>query len=288
MMMKKLTALISVFVISLTLFSVTVSAKKYDEDKVFISDKEGYLSESEFSDIVDTAEKLSDKTGYNVGIIITDDIGSKSPMAFSDDAYMDVFTKNSDGFMILLNNDTYEDHISTAGNAILMYSDARLNNVLDSAGSYLKEEDFYSALKVMLGRLDSYYDEGVPPENEGYTKDDIENAVKQDFIGRLINIVHRMGILFVIFIVVSVVTFFIIKSSYRFKTAESARTYVNKSETFFREKSDTFIREYTTSHKISSSSSGGGRSGGGGGRVGGSSVHRSSGGGSFGGASRKR
>ncbi|MBP0959446.1 MAG: TPM domain-containing protein [Oscillospiraceae bacterium] len=288
MMMKKLTAFISVLVISLSLFSVSVSAKRYDEGKVFVSDKESYLSDSEFDDIVDTAEKLSDKTGYNVGIIITDDIGSKSPVAFSDDAYMDVFSKNSDGFMILLNNDTYEDHISTAGNAILMYSDARLMNTLDSAGSYLKEEDFYSALKTMLGKLDSYYDAGVPAENEGYTKDDIENATGQDFLGRLINIFHKLGISFVIFIVVSIVTFFIVKSSYRFKTAESARTYVNKSETFFREKSDTFIREYTTSHKISSDSSGGGSRGGGSGRVGGSSVHRSSGGGSFGGASRKR
>ncbi len=286
-MMKKITAFISVLVISLTLFSVSVSAKRYDEGKVFVSDKESYLSNSEFDDIVDTAEKLSDKTGYNVGIIITDDIGSKSPVAFSDDAYMDVFTKNSDGFMILLNNDTYEDHISTAGNAILMYSDARLMNTLDSAGSYLKEEDFYSAIKVMLGKLDSYYDAGVPSENEGYTTKDIYDATGQDFLGRLINIVHRLGILFVIFIVVSIITFFIIKSSYRFKTAESARTYVNKSETFFREKQDTYIREYTTSHKISSSSSGGG-SRGGSGRVGGSSVHRSSGGGSFGGASRKR
>lgn len=286
-MMKKITAFISVLVISLTLFSVSVSAKRYDEGKVFVSDKESYLSDSEFDDIVDTAEKLSDKTGYNVGIIITDDIGSKSPVAFSDDAYMDVFTKNSDGFMILLNNDTYEDHISTAGNAILMYSDARLMNTLDSAGSYLKEEDFYSAIKVMLGKLDSYYDAGVPSENEGYTTKDIDDATGQDFLGRLINIVHRLGILFVIFIVVSIVTFFIIKSSYRFKTAESARTYVNKSETFFREKQDTYIREYTTSHKISSDSSGGG-SRGGSGRVGGSSVHRSSGGGSFGGASRKR
>lgn len=287
-MMKRLITLISVLLISLTLFSVTVSAKRYDEEKVFVSDKEGYLSDSEFDDIVDTAEKLSDKTGYNVGIIITDDIGSKSPVAFSDDAYMDVFKKDSDGFMILLNNDTYEDHISTSGNAILMYSDARLMNTLDSAGSYLKEEEFYSALKVMLTKLDSYYDAGVPAENEGYTKDDIKDATGQDFLGRLINIVHRLGILFVIFIVVSIVTFLIVKSSYRFKTAESARTYVNKSETFFREKQDIYIREYTTSHKISSDSSGGGSRGGGGGRVGGSSVHRSSGGGSFGGASRKR
>lgn len=287
-MMKRLITLISVLLISLTLFSVSVSAKRYDEGKVFVSDKEGYLSDSEFDNIVDTAEKLSDKTGYNVGIIITDDIGSKSPVAFSDDAYMDVFKKDSDGFMILLNNDTYEDHISTSGNAILMYSDARLMNTLDSAGSYLKEEEFYSALKVMLGKLDSYYDAGVPSENEGYTTKDIDDATGQDFLGRLINIVHRLGILFVIFIVVSIVTFLIVKSSYRFKTAESARTYVNKSETFFREKQDIYIREYTTSHKISSDSSGGGSRGGGGGRVGGSSVHRSSGGGSFGGASRKR
>lgn len=285
-MMKRLITLISVLLISLTLFSVTVSAKRYDEEKVFVSDKESYLSDSEFDDIVDTAEKLSDKTGYNVGVIITDDIGSKSPVAFSDDAYMDVFKKDSDGFMILLNNDTYEDHISTSGNAILMYSDERLMNTLDSAGSYLKEEEFYSALKVMLTKLDSYYDAGVPAENEGYTKDDIKDATGQDFLGRLINIIHRLGILFVIFIVVSIVTFFIIKSSYRFKTAESARTYVNKSETFFREKQDIYIREYTTSHKISSDSSGGGSRGGR--RVGGSSVHRSSGGGSFGGASRKR
>lgn len=288
MMMKKITAFISVLVISITLFSVSVSAKRYDEEKVFVSDKESYLSDSEFDDIVDTAEKLSDKTGYNVGIIITDDIGHKSPMAFSDDAYMDVFGKDSDGFMILLNNDTYEDHISTSGNAILMYTDIRLGNILDSAGDYLEEEDFYSALRTMLGRMNNYYDEGIPPENEGYTKDDIKDAAGQDFLGRLINIVHRLGILFVIFIVVSVITFLIIKSSYRFKTAESARTYVNKSETFFREKQDIYIREYTTSHKISSNSSGGGSRGGGSGRVGGSSVHRSSGGGSFGGASRKR
>ena len=281
-MMKKITAFISVLVISLTLFSVSVSAKRYDEGKVFVSDKESYLSDSEFDNIVDTAEKLSDKTGYNVGIIITDDIGSKSPVAFSDDGYMDVFSKNSDGFMILINNDTYEDHISTSGNAILMYSDARSRNILDSAGSYLKEEDFYSALKTMLTKFDSYYDAGVPSENEGYTKADIEDAV-----GKGINILHQLSISFVIFIVVSIITFFIVKSSYRFKTAESARTYVNQSETFFREKSDTFIREYTTSHKISSDSSGGG-SRGGSGRVGGSSVHRSSGGGSFGGASRKR
>lgn len=280
-MMKKITAFISVLVISLTFFSVNISAKRYDEEKVFVSDKKGYLSNSEFDDIVDTAESLSDKTGYNVGIIITDDIGHKSPVAFSDDAYMDVFKKDSDGFMILINNDTYEDYISTSGNAILMYTDARIENILDSAGSYLKDEEFHPALKAILTKFDSYYEDGIPPENEGYTKADINKAV-----GKGINILHQLGISFVVFIIVSVITFFIIKSSYRFKTAESAKTYVNKSDTFFKEKTDTYIREYTTSHKISSGSSGGGRSGGG--RVGGSSVHRSSGGGSFGGAGRKR
>ena len=39
-MMKKITAFISVLVISLTLFSVSVSAKRYDEGKVFVSDNE--------------------------------------------------------------------------------------------------------------------------------------------------------------------------------------------------------------------------------------------------------
>lgn len=282
-MMKKIVLFITLVFMSVSLLSVNVYANKYDEGKVFISDKKEYLSDDEFETAVNIAESFSKKSGYNVGIIITDDINGKKPVVFSDKAYADTFGKNTDGIMILINNDTFEDHISTSGSAILMYSDKRIDKVFDTASPYLKNEDFSGAVNIMLDTLDDFYDDGVPSENKGYTEEDIYKATATG-----LNILQRLLAMTVVFFVVSLITFLIIKSSYRFKKAESARTYVNQSNTFFREKSDTYIREYTTSHRISSGSSGGGGSSRGSGRVGGSSVHRSSGGGSFGGGSRKR
>lgn len=282
-MMKKIFLFIALIFMSFSLLSVDVYANKYDEGKVFVSDKKEYLSDSEFENAVNIAKSLSSKSGYNVGVIITDDINGKTPVAFSDKAYSDVFGKNTDGIMILINNDTMEDHISTSGNAILMYTDKRLDKVFDNAYPYLKNEDFSGGVNIMLGTLEDFYDDGIPSENMGYTEEDIYKATE---VG--LNIFQNLLSMIVVFFVVSLITFLIIKSTYKFKKAESARTYVNQSNTFFREKSDTYIREYTTSHRVSSSSSGGGSSSRGSGRVGGSSVHRSSGGGSFGGSSRKR
>ena len=53
----------------------------------------------------------------NICIVITDDIGSKSPMEYVDDFYDD-YTINTDGVLLLINNDTKIDWISTSGSAI--------------------------------------------------------------------------------------------------------------------------------------------------------------------------
>lgn len=276
--MKKLCFMLSLFTAVVMLLPVAVSAKEYKSEKVYISDSFNHLTETELDEVAEKAESFAEKTGYNVGVVITDDIGSKSEVAYSDDSYEKVFGKNVDGVMILINNDTYVDHISTARNAIIMFDDRRIASILAYAHGNLKDENFAAAIDDILYKMNEFYDEGEPESNSDYYYNDITDEIERKFpIGTFLMIFVP------VFLVSSVVIFFCIKMSYRFKKAEAARVYMNSSATFFREKSDTFIREYTTSHRISSDSSGGG-----GGGFSGSSTHHSSGGGTFGGGSAHR
>lgn len=70
----------------------------------------------------------------------------------------------------------------------------------------------------------------------------------------------------VIGLIAALITFFAVKSHYKFKSALSPTTYINRKNLVFHNQYDHFVREYTTKVKIESSSGGGGGSRGGGGR----------------------
>ena len=80
-------------------------------------------------------------------------------------------------------------------------------------------------------------------------------------------------------IVIALIMFFSIKSTYKFKKSCDSSVYVERNETDFTVRDDRFIRQYTTKTKIESSSSSGGSHHSGGG---------SHGGGSHGGGGRHR
>ncbi len=171
------------------------------------------------------------------------------------------------------------DFIYTRNLARFYYTDGenngsdRIQEIFDEINPYLPRgnEDIPGAVEEFLGQLEWHYDLGpdydyyyyVPDSAQYVTLDSDENQVFSDSAPKKWGLAILIGM--IASLIISLITFFCIKSHYRFKSAPSSLHYLSCENARLGPPSDVFIRKYQTRHKIERSSSGGGRSGGGGG-----------------------
>lgn len=131
-------------------------------------------------------------------------------------------------------------------------------------------EDPYTAIKVFTEDLEYFYSYGPSDLNYYYIKDTGKYvSMKSD--GSLVHSDSRpknwgksIIIGAVLSLIATLITFFCIKSHYKFKSAPSSLEYLRRDNIKMGERSDIFIRKYQIRTKKASSSSGGGGGGGGG------------------------
>jgi len=229
-----------------------------------IDDKADLLTDSEEQELEQIQQKLADKTGWNIVVVVSDGHGSKSAMSFTDDLYDETFGINTDGIAFLYDmNDRY---LSTSGIAINYLNDSRIEYILDEVDEYYYNKDDYGALKAFYSDIEYFYDQGIRSDNYVYEGEYSGGEVistkvsTQVFIG------------FVAGIIAALIGISIVIRRYKFHHAPSANSYLNRGTVNFYRRSDMFVREFTTRTRISSDSGGGG-----------SSTHHSSGGGTHGG-----
>lgn len=155
----------------------------------------------------------------------------------------------------------------------------RIQDIFSEINPYLPrcEEDIPGAVEKFLSELEFYYNYGpdtsyyyyVPDTGKYVTIDDSGNQVFSDSPPREWGLALGIGI--VVSLIITLITFFCIKSHYRFKDAPSSLHYLSFEGAKINVRSDTFLRKYQTRRKIEHSSGGGGggfsgtSSGGGGG-----------------------
>jgi uncharacterized protein len=229
-----------------------------------INDTANLLTDAQEQELEQIQQKLADKTGWNIIVVVSDGYGSKSAMAFTDDLYDETFGINTDGIAFLYDmNDRY---LSTSGIAINYLNDSRIEQILDDVDKYYYDKKDYEALKALYSDIEYYYDQGIRSDNYVYEgtysgEEAISTKVAtQVFIG------------FVAGVIAALIGVSIVIRRYKFHQVPSANSYLNRGTVNFYRRSDMFIREFTTRTRISSDSGGGG-----------SSTHHSSGGGSHGG-----
>ena len=254
--LKKISAVLSVVI--LLVFSVVpvnaenvlsdVSEGKYifDLDNSLAAEDEKYLSGE--------LDRISKMTRLNIAVVITDDLGGKSSQSYADDFYDELFGINTDGILLLLDNQTQWDHISTSGKAIELFSDSYIDVMFEKITPYLKADDYCGAINRFFSLCD-------------ISKQRTSRTVKITLVGA------------VIALVVSGITCGAIAHGYKSHPKYSPRNYVADNETKFRVSNDTFRCQYTNKVKIETSS---------GTRNGGSSTHTSRSGGTHGGGSHHR
>jgi len=149
--------------------------------------------------------------------------------------------------------------MSTTGKAISVYTDTRIDSILDSV-AYKKNDGYYEMFNAFIEKSNYYASEGIPTYND-------YNDTGIDWSKTLIISV----------IIPTVIIIILILKNKMVKAATHASEYLVKDSVVINKKNARFVTTHTTSVRINDSSSSGG----------GSSTHRSSSGRSHGGGGRR-
>lgn len=189
-----------------------------------------------------------------------------STMAYADDFYdYNGFGigSNFDGVIFVLDFTFWQNGdiwMSTTGKAIDVYTDNRINSILDSVVAK-KNYGYYEMFNTFIEKSNYYAKEGIPVYDS--TLEDRNSAWK--------------GIIIFSLVIPSVIILILVLKNKMVKKSTTASIYLLKDSVVINKRSDRFITTHTTSVRINDSSS----------SSGGSSTHRSSSGRSHGGGGRR-
>lgn len=237
-----------------------------------LEDYQDALSSSEESELLSVMQSTADNIGANVGVVLTNGIGSGNEERYTDDFLSDSFGYDSSSIVLMLvrAGTGEQDWISCSNHAYDIYG-RKIDSIFDAVYDGLDSgggDNYPAAIRKFCTYLENH--------QLAYAGDSSDDGVSFS-----LNIGNLAGVILALIIAVSVVNG--MSAGYKKKAPVSARAYIEGSMTKITERKDMFLREYTTSHRISSSSSGGSH---GGGHSGGGGHSRSGGHGGGGGRHR--
>ena len=258
---------------------VDASEKIYDFADLF--------SDSEELNLYDEAIDFIEDNQMDMVIVTINENNKTSSQAYADDFYdYNDFGvgSNFDGLLFLIDMDERMMYISTTGKAISIYTDYRIERMLDDAYNYISNEQYYETASSFINSAYKYAKIGVGnnqlPAVDG---SDYNSDVDYDYIDFIEYMEKETDSsdtwVIISSIILSTVIIVIAASRHRtVKKATHAREYLINGSFKLTNKTDRFITSNTTKVYVppASSSSGGG-----------ASTHRSSSGRSHGGGGRK-
>lgn len=267
---KNMSALILVLPIlmaALFFFDTRALAAKASAN-VAIGDFDNRLTDNQENELRTLMQAAAEKTGLNIGIVITGELNGRSDEGFTRAFGLSAFG-DSDWVVLMLFNSydrpgytSYTDVISRnrkADDRLKRYDKQMLDNIYDilehNAYKDYNNEDiyhlfnYYGACKVFVS--------------------DVEKLGSDSFATQLwVFVEYHMGQVMLGAVIAAIITVIIVTSTikgYKKVKPISASNYIDQSRTRITRQVDQFVREYTTSVSISSSHSGGHGGGGGGG-----------------------
>ena len=275
-MKRYIILLMTIIMINLNVYteaSANLATPKVDaSEKIY--DFADLFSEAEEQNLYNIVLEFINEQNLDMSIVTIDDNNKSSSEAYADDFYdYNDFGigPTFDGLLFLMDMDERTMHISTTGQAILVYDDYRIEKMLDKAYSYIINQEYYHTAEFFVQDAAYYADLGTP-----YSNKDFEINSNGDYVR-----VNRYNII-IVFVLSAICTGIFaaitISKHKLVKKATHAKQYLINNSIVITGRTDRFSRSNTTRvyNPPSSSSSGGG-----------SSSHRGSSGRSHGGGSRR-
>lgn len=263
----------------------------YDEGK--------RLSAEEIAECESRLKQAADYTGMNIVVILgTQARADLTIETLTEATYKEIYGVRSNGLCYYMDLKGYSpcDHISTFGTGNFYYTNGspdRISAMFETLDTYMYPvgmESVYDAVMRFAELTEQYYDKGVPEYYCVYDDEErmyyhMENGELVATVGKPFRnpaIIFMFGAIGLVGgLMISLFTYFGVRSAYKFKFELSPTTYVNQKNVDYREQYDNFTHTSTSRVRIESSGSRGG--GGGGshsgmghmsGGVGGGSHHR--------------
>ncbi len=121
-----------------------------DDEITHIIDEAGVMSGEEKKQINALAQALSSCYLMEAAVVVTDDLEGESPSAFAKAYYQTLYGKGTTGLLVLINNDTYEDYVYTAGACSLYITAEEKSLAIAKATPDLVEGNYGAALTTLL------------------------------------------------------------------------------------------------------------------------------------------
>ena len=247
-----------------------------------VEDRAQLLTEEEETELLKQAAELSQKTGYELRLVTTDQTEGKTTQQFAE-AYFESLTddgpETASGASYVIDMDNRQIYIATYGGLQYYLTDARVDALLDHAYEYVSEGEYDQTFESMLKDTGRYYRKGIP---------DGTRIVNQD-TGE-VTVYHKPKTVTPVKVLISLLAgtagflafFASVKSAYSMKGISgdgfSERDQVGLT---LKRRDDRLVNQFVTSRRIPRNDGGGGSSGGGT-----TSTHTTSGGYSAGGGGR--
>lgn len=260
--MKKKTAVLSLVLLVILLFSLTLPAVAEPVEGPRVIDKANILTEAEEASLEATIRRLGVHYGFDAVILtVTSSLSDSSAERYADDYYDQGcygYGPNHDGILILVDMGSRAYHLSTTGRAIQVLTDKRLDKLVGTFQGSLSAGRYYDAFADALSDVEDYWQAG-PPAGENTDPD------KHTFNIGLFLLITLFGLIIAIVICVSMR-----RGMNSARPRRLAREYVRPGSFHLTQKSDLFL--YMTHSKVRIQSDSGS-----------SSTHRGSSGTSHGG-----
>ncbi|HAL74410.1 MAG TPA: hypothetical protein DCM45_04860 [Clostridiales bacterium] len=149
-----------ILLLLIVLTVLLLAASTVHAEKDFVVDQADLFSEADEVILQAQAASLGAKYAMDVVIVTTNNAEGKSAMAYADD-YFDYngygIGENHDGLLMLIDMDNRQVWISTSGKAIDIFTDARIEGILDDifAGDKMANGDYYGAARAFLKSIGS-------------------------------------------------------------------------------------------------------------------------------------
>lgn len=268
-MLKKLMMIF--LMVSLVLSTGATSA--YAAESSNVKDSMNYLTTDQVQALQATEDVIKTTYGLEPVIVITDNVEGKSSMAYADD-YYDYngygIDEDKSGLLLLINMADRDVWISTSGKAIDIFTDDRIDSMLDGIVPGLKEQDYNAACASFLSDVEGYALQGIPDGQYRVEQEaPYQGTYGERAVALMLNPLVIGGSL-----IISIAAAVIITLSGKGRVTVTPQTYEEKGSFVLTREVDDFLRELVTRQKIESNSGGS------------SSTHMGSSGSSHGGGGR--
>ena len=255
--MKKIKLFLILLAITILLPNMKITANAEYLPYEYVADYADILTDEEEQTLNDRLTQISDYNDCSVVVLTVYSLEGKTAQTYADD-YYDYNDFNYNGILFLISTEERDWAMSTCGDSIDVFSDARLDYIFEQMRYDLKYDDFNSAFTTFADLCEEFYNN--PEEYDDY------NNYEESEEGS--NLLLSLVLGLIIGTITTIVFYSQLKSANNYVKSNSLNILQKKdiflysTETKTRkESSSNSNHSHSSTHRSSSGRSHGGRSG---------------------------